>query len=98
MGKYNSRINVMLESDIEPDCEDFYLAEIEEKAEKCDSLQQEKEQLIKYLEDKIKDCEEQVEYVKTRKVLNRTPNRYISEGVLIASKDILEKVRSGKYE
>jgi uncharacterized protein YeeX (DUF496 family) len=40
MGKYNDVVLEQLKENYEPDCEDFYLAEIESKAEKYDAMKQ----------------------------------------------------------
>lgn len=89
MIKYNKRINAMLESDIEPDCEDFYLAEIEVKAEKYDSL-------IKYLEDKIKEFKDKIEKFYLWHEVGVDLNFLILQKQWY--QELLEKVRSGKYE
>ncbi len=46
---FQERLNQQLSENYEPDFEDFYLAEIEAKANILDGL-------IKYLEDKIEEC------------------------------------------
>lgn len=69
---YDEGVNVTITID--------FLTSIEELLEFNQRLQQEKENLIKYLEDKLTG--------------NKTTDNFIVTGVL----DLLEKVRSGKYE
>ena len=59
-----------------------------------DSLNQDKENLIKYLEDKIKELKDAKEF--TDKVIQES-SAYES-GTIDAYQDILERVKSGKYE
>ena len=47
--KYKKILYNQLKNNIEPDCEDFYLCEIEEKAKKYDEL-------IDYLKEQINEC------------------------------------------
>lgn len=49
--KYNIRLLNQISENIEPDCEDYYLAEIETKAHKYDLIQNQQKEFIKYLED-----------------------------------------------
>lgn len=51
--KYNIRLLNQISENIEPDCEDYYLAEIETKAHKYDLIQNQQKVFIKYLEDEI---------------------------------------------
>ena len=50
--KYNIRLLNQISENIEPDCEDYYLAEIETKAHKYDLIQTQQKEFIKYLEDR----------------------------------------------
>lgn len=52
--KYNIRLLNQISENIEPDCEDYYLAEIETKANKYDLIQTQQKEFINYLEDLIK--------------------------------------------
>lgn len=52
--KYNIRLLNQISENIEPDCEDYYLAEIETKAHKYDLIQNQQKDFIKYLEDERK--------------------------------------------
>ena len=52
--KYNIRLLNQISENIEPDCEDYYLAEIETKAHKYDVIQNQQKEFIKYLEDERK--------------------------------------------
>lgn len=52
--KYKKILYNQLKNNIEPDCEDFYLCEIEEKAEKYDEL-------ISYLKKKKEDIKNTIE-------------------------------------
>lgn len=52
--KYNIRLLNQISENIEPDCEDYYLAEIETKAHKYDLIQNQQKEFIKYLEDERK--------------------------------------------
>lgn len=51
--KYNIRLLNQISENIEPDCEDYYLVEIETKAHKYDLIQNQQKEFISYLEDKI---------------------------------------------
>lgn len=55
--KYNIRLLNQISENIEPDCEDYYLAEIETKAHKYDLIQNQQKEFISYLEDKIYSIE-----------------------------------------
>lgn len=59
--KYNIRLLNQISENIEPDCEDYYLAEIETKANKYDLIQTQQKEFIKYLEDKIKEEKDNLE-------------------------------------
>ena len=59
--KYNIRLLNQISENIEPDCEDYYLAEIETKANKYDLIQTQQKEFIKYLEDKIKKEKDDLE-------------------------------------
>lgn len=52
--KYNIRLLNQISENIEPDCEDYYLAEIETKAHKYDLIQNQQKEFIKWLEEKEK--------------------------------------------
>lgn len=47
--KYNIRLLNQISENIEPDCEDYYLAEIETKAHKYDLIQNQQKEFILYL-------------------------------------------------
>ena len=53
--KYKKILYNQLKNNIEPDCEDFYLCEIEEKAKKYDEL-------IDYLKEKENELQKKVVY------------------------------------
>lgn len=53
--KYIKKVNKILAEDIEPDPEDFYLAEIEGKSNDYDKLLNQQKEFIKYLKDKINE-------------------------------------------
>ena len=55
--KYKKILYNQLKNNIEPDCEDFYLCEIEEKAKKYDEL-------IDYLKEQIKQCDKDIKRFK----------------------------------
>lgn len=55
--KYNIRLLNQISENIEPDCEDYYLVEIETKAHKYDLIQNQQKEFISYLEDKIYSIE-----------------------------------------
>ena len=57
---YIRSLNNQLSENIEPDPEDFYLAEIEEKANNYDILLIQQKEFIKYLEDEINKIKEQI--------------------------------------
>lgn len=53
--RYINRLNNLLAEDVEPDEEDFYFSEIENKANAYDKLLKKQEEFIKYLEDESKE-------------------------------------------
>nr|DAI31750.1 MAG TPA: hypothetical protein [Bacteriophage sp.] len=53
--KYNIRLLNQISENIEPDCEDYYLVEIETKAHKYDLIQNQQKEFISYLEKRYKD-------------------------------------------
>ena len=53
--KYNTRLMNQLSEDIEPDYEDFYLAEIEGKANDYDKLVSKQKEFIEWLEKESKE-------------------------------------------
>lgn len=55
--KYNIRLLNQISENIEPDFEDYYLAEIETKAHKYDLIQNQQKKFIEWLEDKIQQQE-----------------------------------------
>lgn len=58
--KYNIRLLNQISENIEPDCEDYYLAEIETKAHKYDLIQNQQKEFINYLENEINKLKEQI--------------------------------------
>lgn len=58
--KYNIRLLNQISENIEPDCEDYYLAEIETKANEYDLIQTQQQEFIKYLENEINKLKEQI--------------------------------------
>lgn len=83
--KYNIRLLNQISENIEPDCEDYYLAEIETKANKYDLIQTQQKEFIKYLEDCIKELEKE-NFNKLQNVLNL--------GISDITKEILQKYKS----
>lgn len=57
--KYIKRFEKLLAEDIEPDPEDFYLAEIEGKSNDYDKLLNQQKEFIKYLEKTLNEYKEQ---------------------------------------
>lgn len=53
--KYNIKLNNKLSENIEPDLEDFYLAEIESKSNDYDKCKTQQKEFIKYLEKRYED-------------------------------------------
>lgn len=63
--KYIKRFEKLLAEGIEPDSEDFYLAEIEGKANDYDKLLNQQKKFIKWLEDEIILCKNKPAYTVT---------------------------------
>lgn len=83
--KYNIRLLNQISENIEPDCEDYYLAEIETKASKYDLIQNQQKVFIKYMNSCIKELE--------KESLNKLQNT-INLGIIDITKTILQKYRS----
>lgn len=90
--KYNIRLLNQISENIEPDCEDYYLAEIETKAHKYDLIQNQQKEFIKYLEDEI----ENINKAESHLYQNRIPKYFelvIVEGEKNATKEILQRFK-----
>ena len=83
--KYNIRLLNQISENIEPDCEDYYLAEIETKAHKYDLIQNQQKVFIKYMNSCIKELE--------KESLNKLQNT-INLGIIDITKTILQKYKS----
>lgn len=64
--RYTNRLNSQLAENIEPDEEDFYLSEIEIKANYYDKLVSKQKDFVEYLEDEIKECNSYSKYIKKK--------------------------------
>lgn len=64
---YKEKLYEQLKNNIESDCEDFYLCEIEEKAKKYDEL-------IDYLKEKIKLCKDAQQLSLKNKIIEQIGN------------------------
>lgn len=82
--KYNIRLLNQISENIEPDCEDYYLAEIETKAHKYDLIQNQQKVFIKYMNSCIKELE--------KESLNKLQNT-INLGIIDITKTILQKYK-----
>lgn len=51
--KYIKKVNNFLAEDVEPDPEDLYMAELEQRAMDCELMEMQQKEFIKYLEDEI---------------------------------------------
>lgn len=85
--KYNIRLLNQISENIESDCEDHYLAEIETKANKYDLIQTQQKAFIKYLEDETSkwhnnydsyNCEYEVEEPTAEELANKILQKYKS--------------------
>ena len=86
--KYNIRLLNQISENIEPDCEDYYLAEIETKAHKYDLIQNQQKEFIEYLEYKL--CI-------ANKVLDKPEEDEVLGGYVLARKFMVEEILS-KYK
>ena len=68
--RYINRLNNQLAENVEPDFEDFYLAEIEEKANDYDKYKTQQKEYIKYLEDEIDKTRESIRDNKITNIMN----------------------------
>lgn len=80
--KYNTRLLYQISENIEPDCEDYYLAEIETKAHKYDLIQNQQKEFINYL---LKEIENKRRKSTSLKAFERN---------VIPLKDVLQKYKS----
>ena len=85
---YIRSLNNQLSEDIEPDPEDFYLAEIEDKANDYDKLLIKQKEFIKYLEDYIKDRNEARQM---HEMYSESENRLSSQYFIL--QEILQKYK-----
>lgn len=69
--RYINRLNNLLAEDVEPDEEDFYFSEIENKANAYDKLLKKQEEFIKYLEDMLDDENDIFSVVRVKDVLQK---------------------------
>ena len=53
--KYIKKVNNFLAEDVEPDPEDLYMAELEQRAMDCELMEMQQKEFIKYLEKRYKD-------------------------------------------
>lgn len=86
--KYNIRLLNQLSENIEPDLEDFYLAEIESKSNDYDKYKTQQKEFIKYLEDEIKTLEKDI--LETIDDMDK----YMKEVKLLIIEEILQKYKS----
>ena len=85
---YIRSLNNQLSEDIDPDPEDFYLAEIEGKANDYDKLLIQQKEFIKYLEDYIKDRNEARQM---HEMYSESENRLSSQYFIL--QEILQKYK-----
>lgn len=89
--KYNIRLLNQISENIEPDCEDYYLAEIETKANKYDLIQTQQKEFISYLGNEkdrlVRECSQIYE-----DSLGKT--RLVNEDIFNEVNDILQKYKS----
>ena len=97
--KYKNRLNNQLAEGVEPDFEDFYLAEIEGKSNEYDELIIKQKEFIEWLEGEIKTVEDKI--VKYDELLmngKETDIDYyesmINKGMSDACKEVLSKYKS----
>ena len=100
--RYTNRLNSQLAENIEPDEEDFYLSEIEIKANYYDKLVSKQKDFVEYLEDEIKECNSYSKYIKKKlqELKSRSSGKsYIANEIMKneISKKIFNKVLS-KYK
>lgn len=69
--RYINRLNNLLAEDVEPDEEDFYFSEIENKANAYDKLLKKQEEFIKYLENMLDDENDIFSVVRVKDVLKK---------------------------
>ena len=82
--KYNIRLLNQISENIEPDCEDYYLAEIETKAHKYDLTQNQQKEFINYLQEELN-----VQIQEESIGCEITNKRYILEEILQKYKEII---------
>lgn len=86
--RYKNKLEKLLSEYIEPDPEDFYLAEIEGKANDYDKLLIQQQEFIKYLEDYIKDRNETRQM---HEMYSESENRLSSQYFIL--QEILQKYK-----
>ncbi len=57
---YIKKVNNFLAEDVEPDPEDLYMAELEQRAMDCELMEMQQKKFIKYLKNKINKIKEQI--------------------------------------
>ncbi len=90
---YRNRLNNQLAEGVEPDPEDFYLAEIEGKADDYDKLVAQQKEFIKYLEDSIKVAKNTIESLNDCRIPYSKCKEIISKEILSKYKEIIGSER-----
>lgn len=84
---YIKKVNNFLAENVEPDPEDLYMAELEQRAMDCELMEIQQKEFIKYLEDEIKALEKDIlETIDDMDI-------YIKQVKLLIIEEILQKYK-----
>ena len=87
---YIKKVNNFLAENVEPDPEDLYMAELEQRAMDCELMEMQQKEFINYLEDEIKTLEKDIlETVDDMDIYMKQVKSLIIEGILQKYKETI---------
>ncbi len=87
---YIYKVNNFLAENVEPDPEDLYMAELEQRAMDCELMEMQQKEFINYLEDEIKTLEKDIlETVDDMDIYMKQVKSLIIEGILQKYKETI---------
>lgn len=87
---YIKKVNNFLAENVEPDPEDLYMAELEQRAMDCELMEMQQKEFVKYLENEI---ENQKSEIFENSLTSEDINLYIMRVKLLKCEEILSKYK-----